>query len=131
MERRQTETINAMMKEMQEQQAKREAELQLILEEKNRQIEIMKQSEQERNQITSQIQSMFLEERDSANKEMQSFLQTFQKQRDQTAERLEKLSIQERAKLQEEMTEAKQIYHEKEEMRRTFMKAGEGGAAQQ
>ena len=44
MEQRQAATLQAMMTEMQEQQRKRENEIQLILEEKERQIDLMKRS---------------------------------------------------------------------------------------
>ena len=39
---------------------------------------MMRQSVAERSQITESLKQMFLEERASANKEMQEFLKTFQ-----------------------------------------------------
>ena len=69
--------------------------------------------------ISSQLKQIFLDERTTANQEMQDFLQTFKEQRDATADRLQNLPQQYREELQEQQEEAKRIYND-QEMRKTF-----------
>lgn len=49
----------------------------LVLEEKNRQIELIQKTEAERAQITNSLKEMFLEERANATAEMHDFLKAF------------------------------------------------------
>ena len=67
---------------------KREAELQKALEEKNREIESIRQMEVDKSNIQDSLKQMFQEEKTAMNDEMQEFLKTFQRQKDETAQRL-------------------------------------------
>lgn len=54
--------------------------MQRIIEEKNRQISLMRQGDQERVQIENSLKQMFENERRTVGKEMESFLESFKKQ---------------------------------------------------
>ncbi len=55
---------------MHEQNLRREQEIKLILQEKNKQIELIKKTETEKNAITDSLKQLFIEERTKSNKEM-------------------------------------------------------------
>ena len=63
MERKQNEMMAAMMKQIEEQNRKREQEVQMMLEEKNRQIEMLRNSGDSKKQIADSLKEIFMEER--------------------------------------------------------------------
>ena len=62
--------------------------MKFILEEKNRQIEMLRQGETQRETMANDLKQLFLEERKQSNQEMQEFLKGFKNQSNETAQRL-------------------------------------------
>lgn len=108
-----------MMKQMEEVNARREAEVKMILEAKDRQIERILKTEKEKMMITDSLKAILVEEREKSNKEMQEFLKTFQKQQHDTAERYAMMPPEVRAELENQKQAARNIYTENE-MRKSF-----------
>ena len=83
MERKQQEMMSAMMKQIEEQNRKREEEMRIILEEKNRQIEMLRSSEEQKHAIANSLKEIFKEERVESSKQLKEFFKSFQNEQQQ------------------------------------------------
>ena len=127
MNQKHLDQMNSMMSVIKQQNLIKEGEIKKIVDEKNKQIEVLKQTEEQKERHNSELFKRFEAEREEQARQMQSLVTQLAEQQAAIMARLSNMPARDAVQLEEEKAIARKIYEE-QQLRRSVEKGKNPGA---